>query len=305
MPLNKNLGWFIAGILFAILWASASTATKIGLAVAQPLVIAEVRFALASFIMLFVAHVILKQRLPLRKEWKQLMMYGFLNISVYLGLYVVAMQNITAGIGALAVASNPVFISFISVLFLKKRLHYSVVISIIVCTLGVVCASWPLLGDASVSIGGLVILFLSMLSYSVGAIYFSSKQWNGLSLLTINGWQTLLGGIFLLPVTLVFYKSSDNHFNSRFWLSVSWLAVPVSIFAVQLWLWLLQLNAVRAGLWLFLCPLFGFIIAAWVLKDTISIYTIAGIVLVIVGLLISRMVLKKTVAGQSSKDSSK
>jgi drug/metabolite transporter (DMT)-like permease len=65
MPhLKKNLSWFIAGTLFAILWASASTATKIGLAVAQPLVIAEVRFALASFIMLFITHFILKQGLP-------------------------------------------------------------------------------------------------------------------------------------------------------------------------------------------------------------------------------------------------
>jgi drug/metabolite transporter (DMT)-like permease len=285
--------WFVAGTLFAILWASASTATKIGLTVAQPLVIAEVRFALASFIMLFVAHFILRQRLPAGKEWKQLMVYGFLNISVYLGLYVIAMQNITAGIGALAVASNPVFISFLSVFFLKKRLHFAIIISIIVCTVGVVCASWPLLGDASVSVSGLIILLLSMLSYSIGAIYFSSKQWNKLSLLTINGWQTLLGGMFLLPVTFFFYKNSANHFNSKFWLSVSWLAVPVSIFAVQLWLWLLQLNAVRAGLWLFLCPLFGFIIAALILKDSISIYTIVGVLLVIVGLLLSRMNTKK------------
>jgi hypothetical protein len=50
--------------IIRILWASASTATKIGLAVAQPLVIAEVRFALASFIMLFITHFILKQGLP-------------------------------------------------------------------------------------------------------------------------------------------------------------------------------------------------------------------------------------------------
>src|SRR5574337_106143 len=139
--LKKNQRWFASGTLFAILWESASTATKIGLAVAQPLVIAEVRFALASLIMLLFSHFIFKQRLPQQKEWKQLMIYGFLNITVYLGLYVIAMQNITAGIGALAVASNPVFISFLSVLFLKKRLHYSIVISIIVCTLGVVCAS--------------------------------------------------------------------------------------------------------------------------------------------------------------------
>jgi len=289
LHLNKNLSWFIAGTLFAILWASASTGTKIGLGVAQPLVIAEMRFALAAFIMLFIAHILLKQRLPVGREWRQLMIYGLLNVSIYLGLYVVAMQNITAGIGALAVASNPVFISFISVFFLKKKLHYSIVLSLIICTVGVVCASWPLLGDATVSVQGLIILFLSMLSYSVGAIYFSSKQWNGLSLLMINGWQTLLGGLFLLPLALFFYKGSANHFNSKFWLSVSWLAVPVSIFAVQLWLWLLQLNAVRAGLWLFLCPLFGFIIAAWFLKDSISIYTIVGVLLVIIGLLLSKM----------------
>lgn len=289
LHLNKNLSWFIAGTLFAILWASASTATKIGLAVAQPLVIAEMRFALAAFIMLFIAHLLLKQRLPVGREWRQLMIYGLLNVSIYLGLYVVAMQNITAGIGALAVASNPVFISFISVFFLKKKLYYSIVLSLIICTVGVVCASWPLLGAATVSVQGLIILFLSMLSYSVGAVYFSSKQWNGLSLLTINGWQTLMGGLFLLPLALFFYKGSFNHFSSKFWLSVIWLAVPVSIFAVQLWLWLLQLNAVRAGLWLFLCPLFGFIIAAWFLKDPISIYTIVGVLLVIIGLLLSKM----------------
>ena len=290
MPhLNKNLSWFIAGTLFAILWASASTATKIGLTVAQPLIIAEVRFAIASFIMLFVAHFILKQRLPSKKEWWQLMVYGFLNITVYLGLYVIAMQNITAGIGALAVASNPVFISFLSVFFLKKKLHFSIIVSIIVCTLGVVCASWPLMGNATVSVQGLIILILSMLSYSIGAIYFSSKQWEGLSLLAINGWQTLLGGLFLLPVTLFFYKNSANHFNIKFLLSVGWLAIPVSIFAVQLWLWLLRMNTIRAGLWLFLCPLFGFIIAAWILKDVISIYTVVGVLMVIVGLLLSRM----------------
>jgi probable blue pigment (indigoidine) exporter len=290
---NKNWSWLASGILFAILWASASSATKIGLAAAQPLVIAEMRFALASFIMLGIAHVVMKQRFPAKKEWKQLAVYGFLNISVYLGLYVVAMQSITAGIGTLAVASNPVFISFLSVFFLKKRLTLSVVLSLIICTLGVICASWPLLGSATFSMNGLLILLLSMVSYSAGTIYFSSKEWNGLSLLTINGWQTLLGGLFLLPLTLVSYKNAANQFNSRFWMSVVWLAIPVSIFAVQLWLRLLQINAVRAGLWLFLCPLFGFIMAAWLLKDVISIYTVVGVIMVIAGLAISRINTRK------------
>jgi drug/metabolite transporter (DMT)-like permease len=203
------------------------------------------------------------------------------------------MQTVTAGIGSLAIATNPVFIGFLSVFFLKKKLTWPIALSILVCMVGVLCAAWPLFAEATVTTKGLLILLFSMLCYSLAAIYFSEKEWNGLSLFTINGWQTLLGGLFLLPFTLFFYKSEANQYNETFWSAVGWLAIPVSIFAVQLWLWLLQTNAVRAGLWLFLCPLFGFAFAAWWMKDNISMYTIVGTMLVIGGLLLSKINARK------------
>lgn len=290
---NTRIKWLVAGTLFAALWASAATATKIGLTVAQPLVIAVVRFGMGAAIMLFIAHGIKRYRLPQKTEWKQIAIYGLLNITIYLGFYVVAMQTVSAGIGALAIATNPVFISFLSVFFLKKKLTGAVILAIIICMAGVVCAAWPLFAEATVTTRGLLILLFSMLSYSVGAIYFTSREWSGLSLFTINGWQTLLGGLFLLPFTLFFYKGDANHFDKTFWSSVGWLAIPVSIAAVQLWLWLLQTNAVRAGLWLFLCPLFGFVFAAWLTNDVISIYTVTGVILVVIGLLLSKINTKK------------
>jgi drug/metabolite transporter (DMT)-like permease len=203
------------------------------------------------------------------------------------------MQTVSAGIGSLSTATNPVFISFMSVFFLKKKLTTPLILALLICSAGVVCAAWPLFEDAYVTPGGLLILFFSMLSYSVAAIYFSSKDWRGLHLFTINGWQTFLGGLFLLPVSLFFYKKGSNHFDITFWQCVSWLAIPVSIFAVQIWLWLLKTNAVRAGLWLFLCPLFGFMFAAWLLDEPISVFTFIGVALVIIGLLISRQNIKK------------
>jgi drug/metabolite transporter (DMT)-like permease len=60
-----------------------------------------------------------------------------------------------------------------------------------------------------------------------------------------------------------------------------------------LWLWLLKKNAVKAGLWLFLCPVFGFAIAAMILNDVISIYTTFGVVLVMIGLLLSQREVKQ------------
>jgi len=285
---SNQYSWLAAGFLFAALWGSASSATKVGLTTSQPLVIAIVRFGLAAAIMLVYSHIFRGNRLPVGKEWWQLIFYGLLNITIYLGCYAVAMQSVTAGVGALAIATNPVIISFISVFFLKKRLTWSIIMALLLGTTGVFCAAWPLLEQAAVTAKGLAILLVSMLSYSVGAVYFSAKTWGDLALFTINGWQTLIGGLLLLPFAFFHYNSHLNHFTVAFWIAVLWLAIPVSIFAVQLWLWLLQKNTVRAGLWLFLCPLFGFAIAAWLLHDTISMYTIAGIALVIGGLAVSQ-----------------
>lgn len=285
---RKDILWIAAGLLFAFFWASASTATKLGLSTAQPLVIAIVRFAVAAAIMLIYSHLIRANSFPKGKEWLGITVYGLLNITIYLGCYVIAMQEVTASIGALATATNPVFISLMSVVFLKKKLSSSIILSLAICVSGVVCAAWPLLGHATVTLKGLSILFFSMLSYSLGAIYISRQKLHNLSLITINGWQTLIGGVFLLPVCIYFYNGLENEFDSAFWSSILWLAVPVSIFAAQLWLWLLTINPVKAGFWLFLCPLFGALIAAWLLHEAITIYMLAGIVLVVIGLLFAR-----------------
>src|SRR5690606_33075221 len=123
----------ILGLVFACLWASASTATKIGLESAQPFVIALVRFLIAGSIMLLLSHVVMKKRIPKGKEWKTVMIYGFLNVTAYLGFYVVAMQNVSACFGSLAVATNPVFMSLLASVFLGYKLRFSSVISMIVC----------------------------------------------------------------------------------------------------------------------------------------------------------------------------
>ncbi|MEO6681206.1 MAG: EamA family transporter [Ginsengibacter sp.] len=289
-------------MIFAILWASASTATKLALDVAQPLVIAQIRFAIGGCIMLFFTHIASGKRLPKGKEWKQLFIYGLLNITIYLGLYVFAMQDVTAGVGSLSIATNPVFISFLSIIFLRKKLKLPVIIALILGTAGVFYASLPLLKDASVTTSGLILLLVSMLSYSVGAVYFSARNWSGLCILTINGWQTILGGMMLLPFTLSTYLAEANQYNAIFWGSTLWLAVPVSIFAVLLWLWLLRINTVKAGLWLFLCPVFGFAIAAPIMGDPISQYTIIGVILVMIGLFLSERGVKRQQSDSNNKE---
>jgi probable blue pigment (indigoidine) exporter len=278
--------YIITGLFFALLWSSAATATKLSLQSAQPFVIAVARFFIAGALMLVFSHFIWRKRLPQKKEWAYITVYAALNISLYLGLYIVAMQEVSAGLGSMAVAVNPVLISIISAAFFDHKMGVKHWLSLLLCSSGVVVAAWPLLQHSFATVSGILIMLLSMLAYSVGAIYFARTKWSDLHMLTINGWQTLIGGALLIPVLLFTYKSELNRFDLTYYGAVLWLAVPVSIAAVQLWLWLLKQNAVTASYWLFLCPVFGFIIAAVTLNEPISTFTIAGVLLVTAGLYI-------------------
>ena len=281
---DNKTGFIFTGLAFAALWASASVATKSGLTVAQPFVISNIRFFMAAGIMLLISHLLMRNRLPQGIEWKQLAIYGVLNITIYLGMYVIAMQDVSAGLGSLAVAINPVIITTVGLLWNRQPIGLRITGSLLLGFCGVAVAAYPLLQGSHATISGIALLLASMLVYSAGTLYFQRKKWNHLHLLTINGWQTLLGGLFLLPFTAYYWKPGSNLFNPLFWLSTSWLAIGVSIGAVQTWIYLLKHNGTKASYWLFLSPIFGFVYASILMQEPIGAWTVTGTIFVLAGL---------------------
>lgn len=274
----------LPGLLFASLWASASVATKFGVAVVHPLLLANIRFFIAGIGLLVFASLFTKNfRLPRRNEWKQLMTFALLNTTIYLGAFVIAIKHINAGIGSLGVATNPLFIMVMSAFWLKRKLFWYEIAGLALGLFGVVCASYPLLLHGGSSILGLVVLLAGMVSVSAATVYYARIKWR-LSNVVVNGWQVLLGGLMLLPFTLIFADFSSANFSLQFWASVLWLIGPVSVAALQLWFFLIKIDAVRASMWLYLCPVFGFFYAWLLLGEPITIFTYVGTALVIVGL---------------------
>lgn len=238
--------------------------------------------------MLFIAHVLFRQPLPKKHHWNQLMIYGLLNIAIYLGLFIIGMQFVSAGIASLFIATNPIFITIMALIWLKHPPKLITLLSLMISSAGILVAAYPLMHTNYVTPLGLLIILLSMVSYSLASVYFTKRSWSGMHILSINGWQTLFGGIFTLPFFFYFYESDKNTFSWSLGFSILWLAVPVSIGASLLWMYLLKHNPIKASSWLFLCPIFGILIAAYFLKEPVGLYTLGGVALVLSGLYLAQ-----------------
>lgn len=278
--------YLLTGLAFAILWSSASSAGKIGLKSAGGLVLFTTRFLIAGVLLLAWSLVAQRDRFPKNKEWVHLAIFGAFNTTLYLGVFIVALEEVTAGVTSIALALNPLLIGAMTALWIRVRVSSVQWISILIGIAGVAIVSYPLLQNQYASPWGMVLMALCMVAYSFGSVYYATIHWS-LSRAAINGWQVFLGGLFLLPFALLF-PQKENHFDFRFWASVFWLVVPVSIGAVQLWLYLLKIDSIRAALWLFLCPIFGLTFAAILLDEPITNFTLVGTAFVLLSLFLGQ-----------------
>lgn len=279
----------LAGLLFAALWASASVATKFGVQSVHPLILANVRFFIAGSGMLLFAYGIqrIQNAWPTRTEWRQLTIFALLNTTIYLGAFVLALKQVSAGIGSLSTATNPLFIALLSALWLRRMPRWNEMGGLLLGLLGVGIATYPLLQNSYATVSGLLILLVGMISVSAATVYYASIQWR-LPNIVINGWQVFIGGVLLLPFTLVSGGFAESQYDGRFWVSVFWLILPVSVAALQLWFYLIRQDPVRASLWLFLCPIFGFAYSYVLMGEPITEYTVVGTIFVIGGLWLGR-----------------
>ncbi len=272
------------GICFAALWASASVASKFGIRSVEPLVLFNIRLFTAGVLLLFFVFIRAKKIVfPSKSELKPLILFAFLNTTFYLSCFVLSMQTVAAGIGSLSTAMGPLIISIIAALWLKRKIQNIEIIALLLGIIGVAIATFPLLKTSYFSWHGIGILAMGIVSVSTASVYYSQLK-TTLDRIAFNGWQVFLGSLMMLPLTLLTSTVSKNHFDLNFFYSTLWLVVPVSIVSMILWFTLLSKDPVRASLWLFLCPIFGFTYAYVLLEEPISIYTFIGTILVVIGL---------------------
>jgi drug/metabolite transporter (DMT)-like permease len=269
---------------FCLLWASAFSVAKLGLADCPPLLLLTIRFLAAG--VLVIGGTWLAGR-PLRLSRRDVVVFavlGLANQAVYLGLSYVGMGSVSSGLTALVISANPVLAAVMAAVFLNERLTLRKGLGLGLGILGVAIVVNGRLAGGTDDPAGLVYVFAALVSLVAGTILFKRFAPTG-GLWAGNGVQSLTAGLALMPVALITESVGDIVPTWRLAFSLSFLVLLVSIIAYMLWFQMLAVaGATAASAWHFLMPPLGLLFGWLVLAEPVAIADLVGIVPVAVGI---------------------
>lgn len=231
--------------------------------------------------------VVAKQYWPLVLALSATGVAGF-NSFVYLGL-----QTTTATNGTMMQSVNPIFIILLASVVLGERTTRLQWLGIVVSLLGVLTiltrGDMDTLRQLDFQRGDLYVLCAVVVwaSYTV----LLRKLPTALKGLPILGYTVFLGGLIILPFYLVeTLGGRPMPLSAVSVASVLYVAVFPSVLSYLFWNHATaRLGANRTGQFTHLVPVFGVLIAIVVMGEQLYDYHIAGIVLVVIGLVLANL----------------
>ena len=293
------LGAFISSFL----WSTAFVAIKIGYRYySGQFTFAGIRFFLAGVILLLFS---LKYMKMFFANFKVLFIIGFFQIFIGYAVFYTALKYIDATVSSIIVGGSPVTTALVSHIVLKDdKLNKNKIISLVLGFLGIFVV---VIGKAS---GGdsaahnpffitLVSAFLLILNQIINALVniYVAKKSLGVNPVIINGGQLFIGGALLILLgTIAGEEQNFLQFEMPLLMAIGWLVI-VSTFAFTIWYTILQkklMTVSELNIWKFITPVSGAILAFLLLKEIPNIYTIAGLVLVVLSLFFNSKKQKKS-----------
>jgi drug/metabolite transporter (DMT)-like permease len=276
------------GILYAFLWASGAIAAKIGLVSASPLIFAAVRLISAGMILFLFVYIYKKNyRYPKGAEWRHLIILGVLNTTLYVGCSFLALAYVDSTIFNLLITTNPFIVALLASIFLHRNLEKTEILGMVISALGIIIAIIPYTESLQTTLFGLITLGIGVLSMGIGSVYYNKIQLK-LPQIVVNTWQIIFGSIIAIPFVFLFEPDFYIQFDQYFLIGLFWQVVMISIIAMILWFYLLKIDVVKANNFLFLTPIFGYVLSAIFLNDVLTVYHYAGALFVIAGTFFSQ-----------------
>ncbi|SVC77938.1 uncharacterized protein METZ01_LOCUS330792, partial [marine metagenome] len=203
--LSMDFRSIFMGILFSVIWSSAFTSARILMSSAPPFLVLSLRFLISGMLGIAIARLLGQNFNLSRQEWAGVLIFGFCQNVLNLGLNFVALQWIDASMAVIIASMLPLVVAAISWIFLVEKPGIIGVLGLVAGMSGVLLIMIDRTGDQTKLLGVLLcsvaLLALAGATILLGNFFRSNKN-----LLMIVGLQMFVGFILLLPLTIMFEK---------------------------------------------------------------------------------------------------
>ncbi|AII86016.1 DMT family transporter [Planktomarina temperata] len=277
----------LAGLAFALIWSSAFTSARIIVADAPPILSLSLRFLISGLIGIALARFLGQTWRLTPGQWRATIIFGLCQNALYLGLNFVAMQTVEASLASIIASTMPLAVGFAGWVIFRERLSALGVLGLCAGAGGVALIMGARM-QAGADFYGIALCFIAVASLTVATLMVRGASSGG-NLLMIVGLQMLVGSAFLVIPGLILDQPVVN-WSMKLVLAFSYTVLMPGLVATFIWFWLVQrIGAVKAATFHFLNPFFGVMIAAVLLGETLRIWDIVGVVIIMFGILAVQM----------------
>ncbi len=286
--MNANTRLALLGACF--LWAVSFVATKIALEVVPPLTVVSLRLLIASvFFLPLLVFTGRRRRVADAKTLVKLAGLSLFGAGLHYGFQTVGLQTTNASNASVYVATGPITILLLSMVFLGEKLNARKIVGIVIAVAGVLVvmgldtvAGFRLDG----SLIGDILVFASIIMWGCFTV-FGKKLTDELGALTVTATVTLIGATWMTPVGLLEMQRTGftlAETTPTAWAALVYLGAGCNFLAVLLYFTALQrTESQKVGVYLYSIPPMTAVAAALVLGEPITLGLVVGTVLVIAG----------------------
>jgi Permeases of the drug/metabolite transporter (DMT) superfamily len=284
---NNSTLLIITGLILTnIFWGASGVAVKIAQMQLGTFEIVALRF-IAAVPILIIITLLWKGPEALKinkKDIPYIAILAFMGIPLEFLLQVTSLAYTTATCFTLIFSLSPFFIIFTSAVLIKERITKHKAVGALIGFIGVafiitngsLAVPTNLLGDAVAIMANIVWALYTVLGKPINEKY---------SALTVLNYTFIFGALELLPFYFISPGLSPLKFTGSTWIAMIFLTIFCSLIAFLLYNYGTEkLPASIAGMFIYVQPLSGVALAALVLGESITVYTILGTFLIIYGI---------------------
>ena len=278
--MEASFRWVTVTAVAPVAWGSNYYVTREFLPTGSPLWGATIRALPAGILLLLMA-----RRLPTGAWWCRSLVLGVLNVGAFFVLIYVAAQILPTSVASTVMATSPVVMMLLAWLLVSERPQLLHLFGAAVGIGGV--ALMVLAGVGRIDPVGVLASGAAMVMSSVG--YVLSKRWSGeVPVLAMTSWQLLAGGLVLLPIAAL-VEGSPPTLDGPAVIGFGYVTLIATALAFAAWFaGLRHLPAGTVGLVGLLNPVTGVLLGTVLAHDVLDPEQIAGIVLVLAGVLLGQ-----------------